>query len=177
MLNSVGLQEFLGFDLLMERMGFDLIHRWHHFVMHDQVHQPVGLEVANPDGSYRAFTVELFHGSPSAMHIPKGLVNQVQINLLQLQPLQRPVKRLLGAFVSGIRDPELGGDEQLFSWHTGPLDSFADGLFIPISSRSVDQTIARTYRVVDATFAFFGIRYLKNAEPQEGHLHTVIERD
>ena len=31
--------------------------------------------------------------------------------------------------------------------------------------------------VVDATFALFGIRYLKNAEPQEGHLHTVIERD
>src|SRR5215207_2279798 len=177
MLNPVGLQEFLGFDLLMERMGFDLVHRRHHFVVHHQVHQPVGLEVADPDGSYRAFPVQLFHGSPSPMHIPEGLVNQVQINMLQLQPLQRPVKRLLGAFVSGIRDPELGGDEQLFSWHTCPLDSGSDDLFIAISSRGIDQTIARTYRVVDASFAFLGIRYLKNAEPQEGHLHTVIERD
>jgi hypothetical protein len=111
------------------------------------------------------------------MHVSKGLVDQVQINMLQLQPLQRPFKRLLGALVSGIRDPELGGDEQLFSWHTGPLDSVADGLFIAIRSRRIDQTVACAYRFVNASFAFFGIRYLKNAEPQEGHLHTVIEGD
>src|SRR5687768_14424010 len=55
MLYPVGPQEFVGFDLLIERMGFDLINRRHHFVMHDQVHQPVGVEVANPDGSYAAF--------------------------------------------------------------------------------------------------------------------------
>ena len=83
--------------------------------MHHQVHQSVGLEVADPDGLRPAFPVQLFHGSPSAIHVPKGLVNKVQIELLQLQPLQRSVKRLPGAFVSGIRDPELGGDEQLFS--------------------------------------------------------------
>ena len=102
MLNPVVLQELLGFDLLMERMGFDLVHRRHHFVMHHQVHQPVGLEVADPDGAYPAFPVQLLHGPPGAMHIPKGLVDQVQIELLQSQPLQRPVKRLLGAFVPGI---------------------------------------------------------------------------
>ena len=176
-LHPVVLQEFLGFDLLIERMGFDLVHRRHHFVMHDQVHQPVGLEVADPDGAYPAFPVQLFHGPPRAIHVPKGLVDQVQIQILQLQPLQRSFKRLLGAFVSGILNPELGGDEQLFSWHTASLDGVADGLFIAISSRGINQTVASAYRFVDASFAFFGIRHLKNAEPQEGHLHTVIERD
>ena len=82
MLNPGSLQEFLGFDLLIERMSLDLIHRRNHLVMHHQVHQTVGLEVADPDGSYPAFPVQVFHVSPSAIHIPKGLVNQVQIEIL-----------------------------------------------------------------------------------------------
>ena len=72
----VFLQEFLGFDLLIERMGFNLIHGRNDLVMHHQVHQPVGWEVADPDGAYPAFLVQLLHRAPRAIHIPKGLVNQ-----------------------------------------------------------------------------------------------------
>ena len=50
-LHPVLLQELLGFDLLVERMGFDLVHGRRHLVMTDHVHDPVGLEVADADGA------------------------------------------------------------------------------------------------------------------------------
>ena len=60
-LHRMFLQELLGFDLLMERMGFDLVHRRYHLVMHDQIHHPVRVKVADPDGAYAAIPIQLLH--------------------------------------------------------------------------------------------------------------------
>jgi hypothetical protein len=53
--------------------------------------------------------------------------------------------------------------------------AIADGFFIAIRSRSINQTIARANRFVDASLAFFGIRYLKNAKPEQRHRHAIIQ--
>ena len=75
----------LGFDLLIEWMGFDLVDRRHHFVVDDQIHQAVGVKVADADGSGAAFLVQLLHRSPGAVHIAEGLVDQIQVQIVELQ--------------------------------------------------------------------------------------------
>lgn len=77
----------MGLDLLIEWMGLDLIDRGHEFVVDDQVHQPVRLEVADADGSDPAFPVQFLHRPPGAIDIAVGLVDQIQIQVIQLQPL------------------------------------------------------------------------------------------
>ena len=69
-------------------MDFDLVHRRCHVVMHDQVHQPVRWEVADPDGADPALPVQRLHVPPGTVDISDGLVDQVQIEIVQLQPLQ-----------------------------------------------------------------------------------------
>ena len=170
-------RNFWVFDLLAERVGFDLVHRRHHLVVKHQVHHPVGVEVADADGPDPAFPVQLFHGSPGAVDIAKGLVDQVQIEIIELQSLERSFERLLCALVTGIRDPQLGRDKQLFSCHTTAFDGSADCLFISVRRRGVNQAIAGADRFVDASFAFFGVSHLKDAKPQQGHLHPVVQCD
>ncbi len=50
-LDVVFCQEFLGFDLLMEGMRFDLVNCRNHFAMNNQVYKPIGLEVADTNRS------------------------------------------------------------------------------------------------------------------------------
>ena len=83
-LHPVLQQKLLGFNLLVERMGFDLVHGRRHLVMAYHVHDPVGWEVAEADGADPTFTIQFFHRSPGAIHIPKGLVDQVQIQSIEL---------------------------------------------------------------------------------------------
>ena len=91
-----------------------------------------GVEVTQADGADPAFLVQLFHRSPGAVHIPKGLVDQVKIQSFELQAVHRSFKRLSGDFIAGILNPQLGGDKQFFSRHAASLNGSADRLFIAI---------------------------------------------
>lgn len=48
-LNIVFFQEFLGFNLLAEGVCFNLVHSRNHFIMTDQVRNPIRLEIADSD--------------------------------------------------------------------------------------------------------------------------------
>jgi len=102
-------------------------------------------------------------------------VNQVQIQVVQLQPLHRALEGRFGAFEAGVLDPQLGGDKQIFAGHAAAFDRVADGHFVAIRRRGVNQPIARADSVDDASFALLGIRNLKHAEPQKRHFHAVVQ--
>jgi hypothetical protein len=44
-------------QLLVKRVGFDLVNCWHDFVMNDQIDEPVGLEITDTNGPNPAFFV------------------------------------------------------------------------------------------------------------------------
>lgn len=123
------------------------------------------------------FPVQILHRVPRAINIAIGLVDQIEIQILQLQALQRPFKRLLRAVVPGILNPELSGDEQIgFCHHTTAFDRLANGFFIPVSRRRVNQTIARSERSIHTSFAFFGIGHLdRTPKPRSGIRNAVIQ--
>ena len=72
-----------------------------------------GWKLLTPMARTRPCAVELLHGPPGAVDVAVGLVDQVEVEVVELQPLQRALERRLGRFVAGVRDPELGGDEDL----------------------------------------------------------------
>ncbi|MMZ62506.1 hypothetical protein D1872_247170 [compost metagenome] len=92
-------------DLLIERVRFDLVDGGHDFIMHNEVHQTVGQEVADTDRLNLAFAVQVFHRTPSTVVIAERLVNKVQIEIVELQLLQGFGKRELGSLVAGILNP------------------------------------------------------------------------
>src|SRR5678816_2522222 len=63
----------------------------------------------------------------TSVHVAVGLVDQIQVQIVQAKPLQRAVKCALRLVVAGIRQPEFRGDKELRSRYVAPLDAFADG--------------------------------------------------
>ena len=49
-LDVVFFEERLGFGLLVEGMRLNLVDRGRNLVVHEEVHEPVGIEIAHPDG-------------------------------------------------------------------------------------------------------------------------------
>ena len=177
-LHPVLLQELLGFDLLVEWMGFDLVHSRRHLVMTDHVHDPVRLEVAEADGADPAFLVQLFHRPPGAVHIPNRVGGSgtdpgnraasaagiVQTPCLALSYPASAIHSLVVMNNSSRGTP-------------ASFDGFADGFLIAIRSRGINQTVAGLDGFSNAPFTFFGIGDLKDAEPEHGHLHPVVQCD
>jgi hypothetical protein len=52
------------------------------------------------------------HGPPVAVVVPEGLVDEVEVDVVQAEPFQGTLERLLGVgFAGGVLDPQLGSDE------------------------------------------------------------------
>src|SRR5690606_38368607 len=110
-------------------------------VVHDQVHQSVGLEVADPNGPDAALAMQVLHRPPRAMHVTKGLMDQVEVEVVEPQAAQRTVECRSGALESGVLDPELGGYEQLLARHAAASERVANRLCVLVGGRRINEPI------------------------------------
>ena len=85
------------------------------------VRQNLGIAVAHADGLQLAGLVRLFHGSVGADVVAHGLMDQIQIDIVQSQLLHRGLNGLLSALIAGVLHPQLGGDETVSSRGTPHL--------------------------------------------------------
>jgi len=173
-LHVVLLQKRLRLELLLEGVHFDLVDRGRDLVMDHQVHEAVGLKVGDADGPDFALLIQLFHGAPFAINIAEGLMDEVEVEVIELQPFQGIFEGLPGTLITVSLDPQFGGDEQLFPRHAAAFDAPADGLFIEVRSGGIDMPIAGLDGVHHAAFAFGGIGNLENTETEDGYLHAVV---
>src|SRR5688572_11926220 len=86
-LNATALIPWNGMQLLVEGVNFNLVYRRGNLVEGDKVGQSVWMEVADANGANFACLMQFFHGSPCPMDITVRLVNQVQVNVIKLQPI------------------------------------------------------------------------------------------
>ena len=174
----LGLHAVSGHDagllrLLAEGMRLDLVHGGHDLVVEDQVDQSVGLEVAHADRTDFPLPVKLLHRPPRAVDVAERLVDQVQVEVVELQPLQRRSECPLGAFVPGILHPELRRDEKFPAGDAAPADGPPHGAFVHIGGCRVDRPVTGRQGFRHAPFANRLVN-LVDAEPQHRHLHTVV---
>ena len=128
--NPIVLHDPQGGVLLEKRVDLNLIDHGPDLLVHAQVYQPLRGEVAHPDGPDRALPVQPLHSPPGAVVVSEGLVNQVQVDVVQPQLLQGTVKGLERSIIPGVLHPQLGGDEPLIPGHPGTAERPANRRFI-----------------------------------------------
>jgi hypothetical protein len=123
---------------LEERMRLDLVDRRRDVVVLDEVDEPVGVEVGDPDGVDQAIAVEVLHRPPGAVVVADGLVDEVHVEVVQAKALQGLLEFALGGVLAGVLDPHFGGDEQLVAGDAAVDDRAADGFLVAVGRGGVD---------------------------------------
>jgi uncharacterized protein YggE len=59
-------------------------------------------------------------------------VDQVEVEIVELEALERPLEGALGVGLSRVLDPQLGGDEQVLARDAALLDAATDRFFVQI---------------------------------------------
>ena len=176
-LDVVFLEELLGLSLLVEGVRLDLVDGGHDFVVHEEIHEPVGIEITHPDGLDAARLVKLLHRPPGAVHVAERLVDQVQVEVVELELVQRRLESRLGPFVAGVLHPEFGGDEEFFARDATFLNGFTYRLLVAVGRRRVEQSVACLDGVQDAALALGEVGHLEDPEAEDGHLEPVVQGD
>jgi hypothetical protein len=78
-------------------------------------------------------------------------VDQVQVEGVESEALERRLERPASALLAGVLDPQLGRDEQLVARDAGGADRSADFCFVLVGSGGVDVPVADGERLADGT--------------------------
>ena len=114
--------ELAQFGLLQVRVQLDLVDRGHDTGLVDQPPQVRGLEVRDADRADPALLPQLHERLPGVDVELAGRrrpVDQVQVERVELELVQRLVERTQGRVVALVGVPQLGRDEQLFAGDAG----------------------------------------------------------
>src|SRR4051794_34411701 len=98
---------------LEERMALDLVHRRDDLVVLDQVDEAVREEVRDADRADRPLAVERLHRPPRAVVVAEGLVDQVEVEVVEPELAERRLARAPRIVLAAVVDPHLRRDEEL----------------------------------------------------------------
>lgn len=163
-----------GIFLLEEGVQLNLVDGGGYLYRLTQVGQTVGVEVAHANGFQLALPVGLFHSAVCANIVAHGLMDEIQVDIIQAKVAQRGFNGLFGTLVAGILHPKLGGDEQLFPRHATFLNCGAHSLFIHIGGCCVNQTVTGGDGIQHCLLANCGVWHLKHAESFQRHFYSIV---
>ena len=103
-------------------------------------------------------------------------MDQVQVEVVEAEALQRGAERLLGVLLAGVLHPQLGGDEQLPAGDAAGGDGAADGCLVAVRGGGVEVAVAGGQCAGDGLLGFLG-GDLEHAEAEDRHLGAVVEGD
>ena len=175
-LHAVGAHELLVGVALEERVRLDLVDRRGHVVVLDEIDEPVGVEVGDTDRPGEAVGVELLHRPPEAVVVAERLVDQVEVDVVEAEPLEGPLEGGLGVGLAGVLDPQLGRDEQLVARDAAAAHGPADRLLVPVGGGGVDEPVADLEGGGDGLLGLLR-GDLVDAETEDRHLDAVVQRD
>jgi hypothetical protein len=157
-------------------VGLDLVDRRGGSGAVDEVHEPVRVEVRDADGLDHALFAEGTHGAPGAVVVTVGLVDQVQVEVVEAQTLQRGAERLLSVLLPSVLHPQLGGDEQLPAGGAAGSDGAADRFLVAIGGGGVKVAVDGGQSLGDGLLGLLG-GDLEHAEAEDRHLDAIVEGD
>ncbi len=165
---------------LVEGMGLDLVDRRGDLVVVDKVDEPVRVEVRDPDRPCAALLVEVLHGPPFAVVVPQRLVDQVEVEVVQAEAVQRGVEGTSGVVLHAARrcvlDPELGGDEEVLAGDPAGPDRGTHRRLVEVGGSGVQVPVARRQSGLGRCLGLL-VRDLEDPEPDDRHADAVVEGD
>ena len=113
------------------------------------------MEVADADGADFPRVEEFFDGAPCPVYVAVGLVDKVEVEVVELQTVQAALELCFGGIVAGAVQPQFGGDEDVFPLDAARADGTADLFFVEVGGSGVDVAVATGNGIRDDAFAFF----------------------
>ncbi len=165
--------------LLQVRVQLDLVDRRDDRRLADQPLQVLGKEVGDTDGPDPAVGVQLLERLVRVDVRAPGRqrpVDQVEVDVVQAELLQRRVEGAQRGVVPLVAVPELGGDEEFLAGEPGGGDGLAGALLVAVDRRCVDAAVPGLQCRRDGRLGLV-VRHLPDAEAQLGHLDAVVEDD
>ena len=101
-------------------------------------------------------------------------MDEVQVHVVEAEPLQRRLERALCVVLAGLLNPELGGDEQFAARDAATGDGSADGFFVLVGGGGVARAVAGVECVRHGLLRLLG-GDLVDAEAECWHLDAVVE--
>lgn len=111
-LYAFALQELIGGLLLEERVSLKLVDGGLHLIVQEKVLQAFIGEARHTYGADKSFFVKPFAGSPRRIIVAVGLVQQVEVDVIQSEQLQRLVEGPERILILVVLHPQFGGDEK-----------------------------------------------------------------
>ena len=130
-----------------------------------------GVEVGQADGLHLALLICLFHLLVPGHIVAGGLVDQQQVNIVGIQPLQGLVY-CVGLLIE--TGPQLGLQEDVLAPHTGLFHGPAHCFFVHISVGGVDEPVAALEGAEDGGLRFIR-RQQEGPDTRHRHFHAVIQ--
>jgi hypothetical protein len=121
-----------------------------------------------------ALTVQRLDRPPRAVVVTEGLVDEIQVQVVEAEALQRRLERAPGAGFAGVLDPELGRDEKLLARDARGADRAADRFLVLVGRGGVDVPVAGGERLADGALGLLR-RDLVDAEAEDRDLDAVVQ--
>ncbi len=157
--------------------GLDLIHRGQYVGLLEQFGQVVPLEVAHADRTHAALRIELLHGGPCLLPAFGRPVDQIQIHIVQAEPVQALLECILGAVFANVVVPQFRGDEQVCTVHIAFGDGLAHRSLVAVYARRVDMAVPVLEGGAYGVHGLWAVLDLEHAEAYLRDHHVVVERD
>ena len=118
--------------------------------------------------------MDLLHRPPEAVVVAERLVDQVEVDVIEAEPLEGPLEGGPRVGLAGVLDPQLGGDEQLVAGMPLLAHGPADRLLVAVGGGGVDVPVADLERRGDRLLGLLR-GDLVDAEAEDRHLDAVVE--
>ena len=101
-------------------------------------------------------------------------MQEQQIDGADAETVQRTFAALFCFFIGGVGDGELGRDKNILALDATLTHCAANGAFVTIALRGIDEAVAHLQCLAHSTFARFLIEHAR-ADPDHWHLNTIVE--
>lgn len=155
-LDAGGGHQVVGSELLAQRVRLDLVHVGRHAAEGTQVGQAHGQEVARPDRADLALLIKADEVPPRAAVVGEGLVQQDEVEVVGLEPHERPLDGAVGLALAVTPDPDLGRQELVGAVDRRGLDGIPHLLHVEIALGGVEMAVADADGLVDNPSALVG---------------------
>ena len=165
--------------LLEAEVQLDLVDRRDDLCLVDQSLEVVWLEVGHADRPDTPVGVELLQRPPRldvTVEARLGPMDQVEVDVVQPQPVQARLERAEGAVVALVVVPQLGRDEQFVTGQPTGCERAADPGLVAVQRCRVDAAVAALDRGQHGLFRL-AVRNPEHPETQAGHGDTVVQPD
>jgi hypothetical protein len=161
------------------RVQFDLVDRWRRPGRLNHGSEMVRLEVGHADRPHPALCEQPVQRAPGLGEQAAGRhwpMDQVQIEIAEAEPPQAGVEGPQRLVVAVVLVPQLGGNEQFVTRHSGRPERSAHAGLVLVSRGCVDAAVPAVERG-DDRIGDRVVGHEEYPESQLGHEHAIVQHD